>query len=99
MKYLYCILPLFIINCIPYQINNVNSQADQANQNLDQQCKDNMTDWCKMQYQHVENWRTEQLVNIENQREAYANAFKPAETTNCTSHKTYNGDIETTCNH
>lgn len=60
--------------CFGAQRDAINNDANAKIHNLDLQCKENMTDWCVVQYQIVENNRQNQLndVSIRQQNTAEA---------------------------
>lgn len=67
-KALVLILALPMVGCFAAQRDAINEEANYRLQTLDRQCRTNMTEWCRTQYEIVERNRSQELSDLEARR-------------------------------
>lgn len=96
MKLLYCILPMFLMSCMPFLIDDFDGYNEgQANQKayIDGKCGGNMTsDWCRESYRRLEEAKQSEIDDIRP-----VQIIQPTHTIHCTTHKIYKNNTEMTC--
>lgn len=65
-----------LMGCFAQQRNQINAVADHHLQLLDQQCKENMTDWCRIQYQLIERDRERKLDEVSSAQENFSRSMR-----------------------
>jgi hypothetical protein len=67
-----------LCGCFAAQRNQININADNRLRELDAQCKDNMTDWCIVQYDMVQRNREQELQDISRRQRETAESIREA---------------------
>lgn len=76
MKYLVLLVVLCTTGCFAAQYDAINDEANAHMHSLDSQCKQNMTDWCIMQYALVQRQREQELNDLEGRRHHAAEVWR-----------------------
>ena len=76
MKAIALFLVLCTAGCFGAQYDAINQDADRRTRSLDQQCRENMTDWCTMQYALIQRQREQELNDVEARRQAFGQAMQ-----------------------
>jgi hypothetical protein len=76
MKYLVLLVVLCTTGCFGAQYDAINQDANRRSHSLDAQCRENMTDWCTMQYALIQRQREQELNDLEARRHAFGQAMQ-----------------------
>ena len=67
-----------LTGCFAMQYDAINAQASARLQELDRQCRSNMTEWCVMQYYIVQSDKDRAIADLEVRRAIFAQGMQNA---------------------
>lgn len=78
MKRHIAIASLFLAStgCFAIQRDTINREADWRLQNLNAQCMQTMTEWCRVQYQIIESSRERDLADLAERRAMFVQSMQ-----------------------